>query len=237
MNHKSLDPHKISTDGIDLSQAATLYREFFINCDYNWWYEVLPDDIVVDVGACVGFFSALALDKGAERVFMIEPNRNLLKTAINNVADYIIDDRLKVIPVHGAVSEDSNDTLHVFEDDGSDFPKFSFMDFIHKHQISNIDFLKVDCEGAEYNIFKKEQIGFFENNVRHMAIECHLRAADDSPEKFIKFREDFLKHFINAGKVKVQNKTVLDAINNDWSIKNRDFRSVPAEFMIYITNW
>ena len=177
MNHNALDPHKISTEGIDLSQSATLYNEFFKTCDYNWWYEVLPDDVVVDIGACVGFFSALALDKGAERVYMIEPNRNLLKTAVKNVMEYIIDDNTKVVPIHGAISEDDNDTLHVFEDDGSGFPKFSFSEFVNKYGIDHIDFLKIDCEGAEYNILKPELIGFFENNVRHMAIECHLRAA------------------------------------------------------------
>jgi FkbM family methyltransferase len=237
MNHNALDPHKISTDGIDLSQAATLYSEFFKTQDYNWWYEVLPDDVVVDVGACVGFFSALALDKGAEKVFMIEPNRNLLKTAVRNVSDYIIDDNKKVIPIHGAISEDPNDTLHVFEDDGSGFPTMSFQELVDEHDIDQIDFLKIDCEGAEYNILKPEKIQWFENNVRHMAIECHLRAADDSPQKFIEFRDNFLQHFINQGKVRFMSHTVRDSIYLDWQIKQRDFTQVPAEFMVYITNW
>jgi len=237
MNHKSLDPHKISTNGIDLSQAATLYKEFFVTCDYNWWYEVLPDDVVVDIGACVGFFSTLALDKGAERVYMIEPNRNLLKTAVRNVSDYIIDDPSKVVPVWGAIAEETNDTLHVFEDDGLGFPTFTFKDFLDKNEINHIDFLKIDCEGAEYNILKPEMISFFENNVRHIAVEIHLRAADDSPQKFIRFRNDFLQHFINQGKVKFMNSMAASSLENDWAIRQRDFTQVPAEFMIYITNW
>jgi len=237
VNHNALDPHKISTEGIDLSQAATLYNEFFRTCDYNWWYEVLPDDVVVDIGACVGFFSALALDKGAERVYMIEPNRNLLKTAVKNVSDYIIDDYTKVVPIHGAVSEDPNDTLHVFEDDGSEYPTFSFKQFVDKYKIDQIDFLKIDCEGAEYNILKPEMIGWFENNVRHMAIECHLRAADDSPTKFLEFRDNFLTHFINAGKVRVMHESIRNSMYLDWQIKQRDWTQVPPEFMIYITNW
>lgn len=237
MNYYALDPHKINTDGIDLSQVATLYKEFFTSQDYNWWYEVLPDDIVVDIGACVGFFSALALDKGAERVYMIEPNRNLLKTAVRNVSDYIIEDNTKVVPIHGAVSEDPNDTLHVFEDDGSRFPCFSFKEFVDKYNINTIDFLKIDCEGAEYNILKPEMIDFFENNVRHMAIECHLRAADDSPQKFIDFRDNFLRHFMSQNKVRFMHPSVKTAIDLDWQIMQRDFSQVPSEFMIYITNW
>lgn len=237
VNFNALDKHKVSTKGIDLSQAATLYKEFFITMEYNWWYEVLPDDVVVDIGACVGFFSAQALDKGARRVFMIEPNKNLLKTAIGNVVDYMIDDLSKVIPIHAAISEEDNDTLHVFEDDGSEYPKMSFTKFMDTYNVGQIDFLKIDCEGAEYNILKPEEIYFFENNVRHIAVEIHLRAADDSPQKFIKFRNEFLQHFINQGKVRTQNTFVTEAIMNDWAILNRDFTKVPAEFMIYITNW
>lgn len=241
MNYNALDKHKISTEGIDLSQAATLYREFFITMEYNWWYEVLPDDIVMDIGACVGFFSALALDKGAKRVYMIEPNRNLLKTAVRNVSDYIIDDPHKVVPIHAAISADKNDTLHVFEDDGSEFPKVEFMELIEYYGLDlegqQIDFLKIDCEGAEYNILKPEHIHWFENKVRHIAVEIHLRAADDSPQKFIKFRDQFLQHFINQGKVHTQSEFVTRAISNDWAILNRDFTQVPAEFMLYITNW
>jgi len=237
MNHNALDPHKISTDGIDLSQASTLYQEFFRTQDYNWWYEVLPDDVVVDVGARGRFFNTLALDKGAEKVFMIEPNRNLLKTAVRNVSDYIIDDNKKVVPIHGAISEDPNDTLHVFEDDGSGFPTYSFQEFVDQYDIDQIDFLKIDCEGAEYNILKPEKIEWFENNVRHMAIECHLRAADDSPQKFINFRDNFLQHFVNQGKVRFMSEGVRSSIYLDWQIMQRDFTQVPSEFMVYITNW
>ena len=236
MNHKSLDAHKISTEGIDLSQAAHLYQEFFNTCEYNWWYEVLPDDVVVDIGGCVGFFSALALDKGAEKVYMIEPNRNLVKTAIRNVSDHIIDDPTRFVPIHGAMSESASDTLHVFGENQG-YPTFTFSEFLEKYDVKNIDFLKVDCEGAEYNILKPQMIDFFENNVRHMAIEVHLRAQDDSPTKFIQWRDSFLQHFAGKGKVRYQSKYVADAVNEDWSIMQRDFTKVPAEFMVYITNW
>jgi len=237
MNHKALDPHKLSTEGIDLSQAAHLYSEFFKTCEYNWWYEVLPDDIVVDIGACVGFFSANALDKGADRVYMIEPNRDLLKTAIRNVSDYIIDDNTRVIPIHGAISYSPYDTLHVFGEGDVDYPTFTFTQFLNDYNIAQIDFLKIDCEGAEYNILQPEMIDWFENNVRHMAIECHLRAADDSPKQFIRFRDTFLRHFMDKNKVRVQNNYVRNAINEDWAMMQRDWTKVPPEFMIYITNW
>lgn len=239
MNHKSLDVKKISTDGLDISQVAILYSEFFTTQDYSWWYEVLPDDVVVDIGACAGFFSALALDKGAERVYMVEPNKKLLKTAIQNVSDYIIEDNQKVVPVWGAVSEMPRDYRWVIdnETDDSEFPKFSFKEFIDKYEIDQIDFLKIDCEGAEYSICKEEMIPFFENNVRHIALEVHLRAVESSPKDFIEFRDRFLSHFIKKGKVRYKHNFLSQTINNDWAILNKDYSKVPAEIMIYITNW
>lgn len=238
MNLHALNEHKISTEGIDLSQAATLHREFFINKDYDWWYEVLPGDVVVDVGACVGFFSAQALDKGADKVYMIEPNRQLLKTAIRNVSDYIIEDHNKVVPVHGAISEGDHDTLHVFGDQ-LDYPTFSFSEFLNKYSITEIDYLKLDCEGAEYNIFKSMPAGFWSQSVRHIAVEIHLRASKESPKQWIELRDGLLQPFIQRGVVKTQfpRDRAHGLFHDDWSILNQDFGKIPSEFMLYITNW
>lgn len=239
MNFEALNPHKLSTEGIDLSQAATLYKEFFISKDYNWWYEVLPGDIVVDVGSCVGFFAAQALDHGADRVYMIEPNKDLLKTGIRNVSDYIIEDSTKVVPIHGAIAEEDGDTLHVFGDSDDSYPTFSFQQFLETHKIETIDFLKLDCEGAEYNIFKSMPPKFWQENVRHVAVEIHLRANVNSGKQWIELRDGLLKHLVENGKVKTQfgRNGNHGIFKDDWAILNQDFTRVPSEFMLYITNW
>ena len=49
-------------------------------------------------------FSCHALDSGASKVYMIEPNQHLLKTAINNTLPYVINEvESKVVPCHAAI--------------------------------------------------------------------------------------------------------------------------------------
>ena len=96
--------YEIDTAGLSMNDVVELHKTLFVRKDYDWWYEILPDDVVVDVGAGIGSFSAKALDAGARKVFMIEPNRRLLKTAIKNVSDYIMDvPEQKVFPINAAM--------------------------------------------------------------------------------------------------------------------------------------
>ena len=74
----------MDTSDLCMVSVATMHREFFVRKDYEWWYKVQPGDICVDVGACVGMFTAHALDRGAKKVYAIEPNPKFLKAIVNN---------------------------------------------------------------------------------------------------------------------------------------------------------
>ena len=49
----------------------------------------------------------------------------------------------------------------------------SFMEFILTNQIHKIDFLKIDCEGGEYDIFTEENAYYIKNNVDKIVVEYH----------------------------------------------------------------
>lgn len=221
---------------LDIDHISNMRTEFFSRMDYDWWGEVEPGDVVVDVGACVGFFTCGALDKGASRVYAIEPNRELLQLVMKNAFDYIQNQPYSpVVPIHAAMANDPKHTKHVY-DEGSEFPIMSFNDLILGHNITYIDYLKVDCEGGEYSFLTKENLPWLFDNVRHMAIEIHLRATKTGKEDFIKFRDEFLKPFFDAGRVYFMNPEYKNTIWNNDAIHNEEFEKVPAEFMIYIKN-
>lgn len=239
-----IEGYKALNDNIDpgplgLWHAVTMHKEFFVSRDYDWWGLVKKDDVVVDVGACVGFFSCTALDYGASKVYMLEPNKELLKVCIKNTMEYVIDAPVSpVVPIHAAIGDDESHTKHVFNVEGVDnsFPTISFSDFISKYQIDHIDYLKLDCEGGEYSILTPENLDWISKNVGHIAMEVHLRADGDSTEKFIQMRDNFLAHFVKQGKVKFQSADMISRIFDDKAILNKDYSKVPAEFMIYILN-
>ena len=234
-NHKSLNKH-IDCGPLDLDHVANMRMEFFERMDYDWWGQVQPDDVVVDVGACVGLFTCLALDKGAKKVYSIEPNRELLLLTIKNAFDYIANSKESpVVPIHAAIGESEKHAKHVYEG-GSEFPMITFNQLIDKYDISKIDYLKVDCEGGEYSFLNAKNLEWISNNVGHMAMEIHLRATESGALDFLKFRDEFLKHFFDQGKVHFMHNVYSKTIWDDHAILSKDHSKVPAEFMIYIKN-
>jgi hypothetical protein len=133
------------------------------------------------------------------------------------------------------MGHDDKHAKHVY-DSGSEFPLMSFKELIETYGIKKIDYLKVDCEGGEYSFLNEENLEWISKNVRHMAIEIHLRATRSGKEDFIEFRDKFLRHFFNQGKVKFMQDYYKDSIWNDQAIYNEEYNEVPAEFMIYIKN-
>ena len=239
--------YKALNDNIDpgplgLHHTVFMYKEFFESKDYDWWRPVQKGDIVVDVGTCVGFFSCNALDYGASKVYMIEPNKELLKIAIKNSIEYVIDAvESPVVPVHAAIGLDASHVNHVFcgTDEISneiDFPVISFNDFIDKYEIDHIDYLKLDCEGGEYAILTDENYDWISQNVRHIAMEVHLNSDEEAPRDFIKFRNSFLKPFLDSGNVRFMHTDLLQNIYDDESILGKNYSKVPREFMMYILN-
>ena len=89
MEQKNLNLNLL-TEGLPLTDVQTLYHEFFYRKDYQWWRDVEPNDVVVDIGACVGFFVCHALDRNAGRIVAVEPSRPHLKTLIRNISLIII---------------------------------------------------------------------------------------------------------------------------------------------------
>lgn len=176
-------------------------NEIFVKNDYNpKGFEIINKDIVVDVGAQIGSFSILA-SRLASKVYSFEPvgeNFKLLKENIN------INKIENIFPFEEAVSaktgktemfiSDSNSGGHsLFINAGSTrkiiVPTISLKDFIDSEKITTIDFLKMDCEGSEYDILfssPKEVLGI----IKKISMEYHDINEDRNSLTLKKFLED-----------------------------------------------
>lgn len=234
-NYNALNKN-IDCGPLDIDHISNMRYEFFDRKDYEWWGDVQEGDVVVDVGACVGFFTCMALDKGASKVYAIEPNKELLQYTVKNGFDYIINSiESPIVPVHAAIGSESKHASLVY-DGGSDFPMMTFMEFIERYNIEKIDYLKIDCEGGEYNILTKENLPWIAANVKHIALEIHLRATPSGKTDFIKFRDEFLKYFKDNNKFELMNSNYSEGIWDNEAVFNDDWARCPAEFMMYIVN-
>jgi FkbM family methyltransferase len=120
-------------------------------------------DIVIDAGANIGVFSALASSKGA-MVYAFEPNDYTIETYLSKTSELnqninicrcaLSDKREKMdllIPVHGTMAGSqlafiNNGTYDVQTQSAETIP---LDDFVHDNNLSRVDFIKADIEGAE----------------------------------------------------------------------------------------
>ncbi|HEQ71001.1 MAG TPA: FkbM family methyltransferase [Spirochaetia bacterium] len=206
-------------------QAGPLVREIWENEIYNRRYRLSPGDVVVDVGANIGVFSLYAAARGA-KVFSFEPNPktfSLLETNIgkNGFAG-------KIIPLNIAVAAHAGSaTLYMARSDrlyaeGSatimpdlvtdmeekfgqaEFETFRVQtrrlpDLADLLGIGRIDFLKLDCEGAEFDILTSLSVKEA-GRIRHLAMETH--GACYSQRELCRLLEN--KGFVITGFVKAE---------------------------------
>jgi hypothetical protein len=98
-----------------------------------------------------------------------------------------------------------------------------------KVNIKQIDFLKSDCEGGEYDIFNIENLFWIKENVKKISGEWHLRTPE-LKQKFKVFRDTYLRIFPNYQVLS------FNGVDIKWNLWNDDFIDYYSEIMIYIDN-
>lgn len=197
--------------------------EIFEQKQYEKVYEILEGDVIVDLGASFGPFTWSVLDR-AKKVYSFEPMKNVFEILSKNFLGYNVELVNKALfhstglykfPLDGKIGNpclaNSVDELNDLIFHGEFVDTISFLDFLEKFNIQSIDFIKTDCEGGEYYLFRDENMFFLINNVRNIVGEFHLLTKEQKIE-FRYFRDKFLTQF--------KNYKVLDVNGVDitWSV-------------------
>ena len=227
--------YDLKTDGLNLLDVNSMFHELFQRKDYEWWYEVQEGDVVVDLGACVGFFTCHALDRGAKKIYAVEANRKHLRTLCYNCSSHWIDHgESPVVPIHAAIGKKDRYALNYYGDN-VDAPCVSFMELMHNYQIHHIDYLKIDIEGAEFDIFTKENMLFLKHHVKHISVEFHLDAFREAPYEWIHFRDTVVGNF-DVNKIRFLKHEDHHFAHNDELLTGEWPLGWGSSFMLYITN-
>ena len=209
--------HKVNLHGIDMSfydvstSKAVKYVTNEINeGDYKYLNDIefKEGDIVIDIGANLGMVSIfLAKKYPFLKIYSFEPIENNYKNLLRNIEINKIPDG--IITAHNlAVTKDERDLelisdilnqgasrISGYENYTSLFKKeighsISLNNIIEKYNINNIKLLKIDCEGAEYEILyntKKEIL----NNTEYLFGEFHPIPNEDS-SKLIEYIQNYI---------------------------------------------
>jgi FkbM family methyltransferase len=151
---------KITTkEGIESSAIA----DIFVKKDYG---EVAGDSIIVDIGANIGVYSIFAASTSKKAVvYAYEPMISSFDLLVQNIKDNNLEKR--VFPfLLGIGAKKGKRKLYIREDSqshslypGKKSKKYveidcvSLPDVFKKNKVEQCDILKVDCEGAEFEIF------------------------------------------------------------------------------------
>lgn len=207
--------------------VRTIKKEFF-NSDKNVYetvFEVEENDVVMDIGASIGPWSYQLKDRNVEHLYVIEPSKTQSITLLKNI------DGIPYTYIPNVISDNDLVITESFGDSTNHeiVKAKTFMQIIEENNIEKIDFLKTDCEGGEYEVFKVENICWLKENMKKCAGEWHL-SSPKSKKQFREFRDVFLRIFPNH---KVYS---VDGIDIKWDLWNEHFIEFYNEVIIHIDN-
>jgi FkbM family methyltransferase len=118
--------------------------------------------------------------------------------------DFYITNDEKTQKKHGKSTSQSNSLYEEFlssrgkKTSAVSVRSMSVRTFCKKNGISQIDFLKVNCEGCEYKIFDNDENDFLDS-VRMICIEFHTKVKIFKSKEFVEKRKEINKLFKQKG--------------------------------------
>ena len=152
-------------------------------------FPISNDDVIIDVGAHIGLFALFASQFCKNgKIFCYEPIKENYKILIENIEMNQIQN---IFPNNLAVTKKTSRVKIFLNDDQSGHSMFiqnknfvevdskSLSDIFIDNGIKECDFLKLDCEGAEYEIIESLSADLF-TKINKTVIEYHM--VDTKPE-------------------------------------------------------
>ena len=177
-------------------------------------FEINSNDTVVDVGAHIGLFTLYASQFCTNgKIFSFEPVKANYELLLENIK---LNHLHQVKAFNTAVSSSDIPIKLFINDDESGHSMFSqsshsvmidsvsLQKFFDENQIEHCNFLKLDCEGAEYEIIKNLPLEYFKK-IDKIIIEYHM--ADSHPELLSE-----LKEILTNQKFNIETKTLFPDI-------------------------
>lgn len=192
------------TAPVDEPLLVLLNEVWTSHCYTPAHFDIVAGDTVVDIGANVGMFALWAASRHQSvKVIPIEPSprmceflrRNLAANGLRNVT--VVQSAVggqtgKAILYSRGV--EAMNSLYCRDVMGSEFhalintPLLTLDDVFDRYSVQTCNFLKMDCEGAEYEILlnaRRETLA----KIHKISMEYHVGLNEHGPEELVSFLE------------------------------------------------
>lgn len=170
---------KIKLDRVyDDGWSPTILMDIFVKEEYG---KIENDSIIVDIGANIGAFSLYCAFFNGCTVYSFEPDKRNFELMLENIRINGLEER--IYPFDKAVSDISgikklyksismSHSLNVVSDTYVDVESITLRDILITNDIKKVDYLKLDCEGGEYDILYNTDSETFAK-VKNILLEYH----------------------------------------------------------------
>lgn len=156
-----------------------IYWEIFIDKQYEDVGDIKENSVILDIGSNYGLFSLYAIDRyRPKKIVAFEPNYECFITSKE-----VLEQFKCFVPYNYAVTKTSGNyklvdhtensaTGKIVEDSYGDIRGININELIEELNETEIDLIKIDCEGGELDIFKtitEQNL----NKIKNFAIEYH----------------------------------------------------------------
>lgn len=175
------------------SDSLSSFKEIFWGGEYEMKDKITEIKTVVDLGANTGMASMYFLSRfRPDRLLCVEGNTTLvphlkeIQSQLDGQCDVMIENVCVTGNHNGVITfvinPNHRDSHVVFGSDerGIQCPGLSLRSILEKHHFQDVDLLKIDIEGGEYDILKKDPQIF--RRFKHILIEVH--GDDQTRESF-----------------------------------------------------
>lgn len=180
VNHRR-DKNHVDAFSFLIEQHNEIYGEVITGNCYNVNYELLANRPVIDIGANIGAFSLLAAHHGASQVLAVEPVGSTYGHLIQNISKSGL---TTIVPIQRIITDTEGQLVKMSLNENSghnsmynvssnyeEIQTATMNTLLSQVEGDNI-FLKLDCEGAEYDILMNatpEQM----NRITDIVVEIH----------------------------------------------------------------
>ena len=175
---------KFSATSIDRAELSMLVDIWYRKVYTPSFFSIHSQDIIIDVGANKGYFSLFAATRASNgKVYAFEPvtelfNRALENSRLNRLSNLtIINKALWSESGEKPFYLSTNSGGHSMRPKPSSYEEvvvhtIRLDEFCKANQINRIDLLKLDCEGAEYDILMTLDKDFLDH-IKKISMEIH----------------------------------------------------------------